>query len=101
MGGKEADRVVDAHREHIADARFPPRHGERLGIEAPSAAYVTQHLDVGEEAHLDGLHALACARLAAPAGGVEREEIGRASCRERGWIPWAAGALKETWRHEH
>src|SRR5437879_705056 len=38
-----------------------------------SAAYVTQHLDVGEEAHLDGLHALACARLAAPAGGVERE----------------------------
>src|SRR5947207_10071269 len=73
MGGKEADRVVDAHREHIADARFPPRHGERLGIEAPSAAYVTQHLDVGEEAHLDGLHALACARLAAPAGGVERE----------------------------
>ena len=71
MGGEKPDRIIDAHRQHIPDAGLPPRHGERLGVEAPPAADVAQHLDVGQETHLDGLHALPGARLAAAAGGVE------------------------------
>ena len=52
------------------------QHRERLGVEAPPAAHVAQHLHVRQEAHLDRLHALALAGLAAAAGGVEGEAAG-------------------------
>ena len=84
MGREELHRVVDVHRQHVADALLAPQHRERLGVEAPAAAHVAQHLHVGQEAHLDGLHALAFARLAAPAGGVEGEAAGACS---RGCAP--------------
>ena len=41
-------------------------HRERLGIEARAPARLAQHLHVRQEAHLDGLDALALARVAAP-----------------------------------
>ena len=76
MCGKEARRIIDVHGEHIADAGVAPAYRERLGVEAPPAAHITQHLDIGQEAHLDGAHALPRARFAAAAGGVEREAAG-------------------------
>src|SRR3984957_6756731 len=71
--GEEADGVIDVHRQHLADAFLAPAHGECLGVEALTAAYVAQHLHVREEAHLDGLHTLAFAALAASARGIEGE----------------------------
>ena len=56
---------------------------ERLGVEALPAADVARHLDVGEELHLDGLHAGAAARLAAAALHVEREPPARVAARLR------------------
>ena len=60
-------------REHVADALAAHLHGERLGVEARAVADLADHLHVGQEAHLDRLHALAVAAVAAPARGVERE----------------------------
>ena len=71
--GEELDRFVDAHREHFADRLALEAHRERLGVEARAAAHFARHAHVGQEAHLDALHALAFARLAAPAARVERE----------------------------
>jgi hypothetical protein len=73
MRGVEVGGLVDAHREHFADTLLAPAHRQRLGVEAGSAAHVAVHLHVGQEAHLDLLHPLALARLAAAAGGVEGE----------------------------
>ena len=47
--------------------------GERLGVEARAAAALARDAHVGQEAHLDLLHALALAAFAAPARRVERE----------------------------
>ena len=48
----------------------------RLGVEAPATTRIAQHLHVGQEVHLDGLHALAFAGRAASLTGVEREAAG-------------------------
>src|SRR5690606_30188440 len=70
------DRLVDAHREHVADRFALERNGERLAVEARPAADVAQHLHVGQEAHLDALDALTLATAAAPVARVEREPAG-------------------------
>ncbi len=49
------------------------RTRERFRIEAPSTAYIAKHPHVGQEAHLDLLHALAFTGLAASARGIEGE----------------------------
>jgi len=67
MRGEEACRVVDVHREHIADAGLAPAHRERLRAEASSTTHVAQHFDIGQEIHLDGAHTLTLTRLAATA----------------------------------
>src|SRR5260221_8032834 len=64
---------VAAHGEHLADVLAAHLHRERLGVEARAVAHLARDLHVREEAHLDGLHALAVAAVAAPAGGIERE----------------------------
>ena len=76
LRGKELHRLVDAQRQGLADALALEQNAQGLGIEAPAAAHVAQHLHVGQEAHLDALHALALAGFAAAARGVERESAG-------------------------
>src|SRR5690606_27164512 len=73
MRGEELDRLIDIHREHVADAAFAQPDVERLAVEAPSFATLAEHFHVRQKAHLDGLLALACAGFAAATGGVEAE----------------------------
>ena len=74
--GKEVDRFVDLHLQHVADALAAPTHCQRFGIEALAVAGVAGHFHVGQEAHLDRAHALALAIRAPALAGVEREAIG-------------------------
>ena len=60
-----------------------PGDRQRFGVEAPAVADVAQHLHVRQEAHLDGLHALALAALAAPARRVEGEAARRVAADAR------------------
>ena len=76
LRGEELQRVLDAHRERLADVLALEQNAQGLRIEAPAAADVAQHLHVGQEAHLDALHSLALAGLAAAAGGIERKAAG-------------------------
>ena len=77
LGREEFQRVVDAHRERLADVLALEQDRQRFRIEASAAAYVAQDLHIGQEIHLDALHALALAGLAAAAGRVEGEAAGR------------------------
>ena len=70
---EEPDRLVDRHREHVADALAAKLDRERLAVEALAAAALAVHAHVGQEAHLDLLQALPFAALAAAARDVERE----------------------------
>src|SRR5690606_11526116 len=81
--GEDLDRLVHAHREHLADGPAAQPHAERLGIEARAAAGLAGDLHVGQEGHLDLLDALALALGAAPAGGVEREADRRPAAHAR------------------
>ena len=70
---EEVDRLVDLHLQHVADALAAPAHRQRLGVEALAVAHVARQLHVGQEAHLDRLHALPFAARAAALAGVEAE----------------------------
>src|SRR6187397_255287 len=70
---EEVDRLVDAHREHVADSFAFEAHSQRFRVKARAVAHFAQYFDVGQEAHFDALDALAFAALAAPALGVEGE----------------------------
>src|SRR5262245_17507740 len=76
MRGKEGRRLVDAHREEVADALVLEAHRERLRVEAPPMADIAHHAHVRQEAHLDLLEPLALAGFAAAARGVERKTAG-------------------------
>src|SRR5258707_1395307 len=52
-------------------------HDQGLGAEAFAAADVAENLDIGQEAHLDALHSLTLAGLAAAAGRIEGKSAGR------------------------
>ncbi len=71
--GEEAHGLVHFHLQHVADALAAPGDGQRLGVEARAVADVAGQLHIGQEAHLDGLHALAFAARAAAVAGVEAE----------------------------
>ena len=77
LSREEFQRVVDAHRQRFADVPALEQDGQRVRIEASAAANVAQDLNIGQKVHLDALHALALAGLAAAAGGVEGETAGR------------------------
>ncbi len=81
MDGEELHRLVDFHLQHVADALAAPGDGQRLGVEARAVAGLARHLHVGQEAHLDGAHALAFAGRAAALAGVEAEAPGRVAAR--------------------
>ena len=76
MRGKESTGLGDRHRQHVGDGAILPAHGQRLAIEAVTAADIARDLDVGQEVHLDRDLALTFAHRAAPAAGVEREPAG-------------------------
>ncbi len=70
---EEFQRFLHGHLEHLVDALALVGDLQRLAVVALALAHVAGHVDVGQEVHLDLDHALALARLAAPALDVERE----------------------------
>src|SRR5207248_10075298 len=81
--GAKFDRVVHAHRQHVAARLALPAHRERLRTEARAAAGFAGHFYLRQEAHLDLLDSLAFAGLAAPALGVERKAAGAPAAHSR------------------
>src|SRR2546425_5793425 len=73
MRGEEFERLVDVHRQHLADALAAQLDRQRIGVEARAAAGFARYAHVREEGHRDLLQALAFALLAATAARVERE----------------------------
>ena len=71
--GKKVDRFIDFHLQHIANAFATPADGQSLGAEAGTATGLTRHFHIGQEAHLDGAHALPFTTRAAAFPGVEAE----------------------------
>src|SRR5437868_14728885 len=71
--GEELHCLIDTHREHMADALALVLDRQRFLIEATTAARIAQHPHIRQEIHLDLLHSLTFAGLAATAGRVERE----------------------------
>src|ERR1700676_4243905 len=76
LGREEFERIVDAHRKRVADTPALEQDRQRFRIEASAAADVAQYLNVGQEAHLDALHSLTLAGLAAAAGRIEGKPAG-------------------------
>ena len=71
--GEQLQRLGDRRRQHLGDVLALPRHAQRRVVEALALAHLAGDVHVGEEVHLDLAHAVALARLAAPAVHVERE----------------------------
>src|SRR6478609_4984894 len=80
---KKLGGLIHAHAEHLADALAFELNSQRLGREALSATSLASDFYVGQEAHLDGLHALTFARFATSTRGVEREAAGFISAHAR------------------
>ena len=75
-GLEELFRVLDRHVEHVGDRVALELHLERLAVVAFAVAFLTRHVNVGEEVHLDLDQPVALARLAPAALDVEREPPG-------------------------
>src|SRR5688500_11526072 len=73
MRGEEVDGVVDAHHQDFADVLAPVLDGERIVVEAATAARIANDAHVRQEAHLYAALTLPLAAFAAPAGGIEGE----------------------------
>ena len=71
--GEEFDRFIHLHLQHIANGLAAPGDGECLRVEAGAVADLARHLDVGQEIHSDGAHALPFACGAAAFASVEAE----------------------------
>ena len=80
---EELHALVDVHRKDVADGFVAPLDRQRLGVEALAIADVAKHAHIRQERHLDALHPLAFAGLAAAALGVEREPAGRPAAHAR------------------
>ena len=83
MRREELHRLVNAHGEHFAYVLALEAHGQRLGVEARTAARLAGHFHVGQKAHLDPLQPLAFACLASPPGRIEREAARRIAAHAR------------------
>ena len=80
-GGKEVDRLVHLHLQHVANVPAAPADGQRLRVEARTLAGFAQHFHIRQKAHGDGANALPFATGAASLAGVETETVGRiAAC---------------------
>ena len=65
--------IGNRHLQQIGDRVPVVLHGQRFVVVAAAAADLAQHVDVGQKIHFDAALALTLARLAAPAGDVERK----------------------------
>src|ERR1700733_11321773 len=70
---EERQRVLDAHRQYLADILALEQNAQGLRIEAFAAADIAEHLHIGQETHFDALHALTLASFAAATCGIEGE----------------------------
>ncbi len=75
--GKELQRLVHRHLQHIGDAPVEILHLQHLLLETLAVAVLAGKVQVGHELHLHLDSALALTGLAASALGVEREIAGR------------------------
>ena len=66
-------RLVDSHIQYVGNALALVAHLQCLAVVAFAVAHLARHKNVGQEVHLDGLVAIALARLAASALDVEGE----------------------------
>src|SRR4029079_11227665 len=71
--GKELDRLLNRHLEHVCDRLPLEPHLERLAVVTTPVALLARDVDVGQEVHLDLDLAVAATDLAAPALDVEAE----------------------------
>ena len=70
---EDLQRLVHGQVEHVGHGEAVVLHGERRLVEAPPVADLAGHVDVGQEVHLDPLHPVALAGLAAAPLHVEGE----------------------------
>ncbi len=80
-GGEIRHRLVHRHRQHLGDRLVAELDLQRFAIVALALADIAGDIDVGQEVHLDLQHAVALARLAAPALDVEAEPAGLVAAR--------------------
>ena len=80
-GGEEVDRLVHLHLQHVANILAPPGDGQRLGVEAGTAAGFAQDLHIRQETHGHGADTLAFTAGATAVAGVETEAVGRVAAR--------------------
>ena len=73
VGGKKLHRLIDVHGQHVSDTLALVAYRQGLLVKTESAAALTGHLDVREEAHPDLAHTLAFANVTAPPVDVEGE----------------------------
>ena len=71
MGDKEDDRLIDRHRQHIANRSAPKQNVEGFPVEAAPAAAVAQDLHIGQKVHFDALYARAITRRTTPVASIE------------------------------
>src|SRR5688500_9748312 len=83
MRGEEVDGVVDAHHQDFADVLAPVLDGERIVVEAATAARIADDAHVRQEAHLYAALTLPLAAFAPPAGGIEGEARSRVAAHAR------------------
>src|SRR5580700_10923096 len=83
MRGEERQRILDAHRQYLADILALEQNAQGFRIEALAAADIAEHLHIRQETHFNPLHALAFASFAAAARGIERKAAGREATHAR------------------
>src|SRR5690606_38394842 len=83
MGGEELTRFADGQPQNIGDVLAAVAYFQRGLIEALALALVAGDVNVGQEVHLHLAYAVALARLATAAFGVEGEAPGRVPTRAR------------------
>src|SRR5690606_35433607 len=82
--GLEKDRrIIHRHVEDVGDGLVLELDLQRLAVVALALADIALDIDIGQEVHLDLDHAVALARLAAPALDVEGEAAGFIAARLR------------------
>src|ERR1044072_5320665 len=73
---KQRHRLLNRRVEEVGDGLALVLDRHRLAVVARATAHVAEHVHVRQEVHLDALHAVALARLAAAALDVEAEATG-------------------------
>src|SRR5262249_18708484 len=70
---KQWQRLFDRSIEQVGNRFSLVQHGQGFAVVSRAPTHITKHIDIGQEVHLDALHAFTFARFAAAALDVERE----------------------------